>query len=164
MTLRPPTGPSACRTNGGTWRQIRPSEVPHAQSVRHSRQPVPVHPRRPGGALDPQHPAVVVLDTLRRSHPAARANRKRFLPAADPRARGLTISCGAALFNLRMAIRAAGHEPVVRLVPDDNDPDLLARVEVMASNWQPAAAERRLWEAIPRRHTNREAFTGRACR
>ena len=37
-----------------------------------------------------------------------RADPARWLKVGDPRARGLTISCGAALFNLRMALRGDG--------------------------------------------------------
>lgn len=93
-----------------------------------------------------------------------RANWKRYLAVADPRARELTISCGAALFNLRIALRAAGYEPVVWLVPDpNNDPDLLACVEAAANKTpRPAASEQRLYDAIPQRHTNRGPFTGPA--
>ena len=43
----------------------------------------------------------------------------RHLKVIDPRHRELFISCGAALFNLRMAIRVTGHDPVVWLLPDE---------------------------------------------
>jgi hypothetical protein len=42
----------------------------------------------------------------------------RHLEVIDPRHRELFISCGAALFNLRMAIRVTGHDPVIWLLPD----------------------------------------------
>jgi hypothetical protein len=91
-----------------------------------------------------------------------RADRKRFLQHTDPRRRELVISCGAALFNLRMALRVTGHEPVVRLMPDpDNDPDLLASVEIVLSRpYAPNMVEQGLYETIPWRHTNREPFAG----
>ena len=42
-------------------------------------------------------------------------------------AREYTISCGAALFNLRLAIRVAGHELAVWVLPDPrHDSTLLA--------------------------------------
>jgi hypothetical protein len=41
----------------------------------------------------------------------------RHLTVIDPRHRELLISCGAALFNLRLAIRVTGHDPVVWLLP-----------------------------------------------
>ena len=60
------------------------------------------------------------------------ADRARALPVVDPRDRELTISCGAALFHLRVALRAAGRAGEVTLLPDPDDPDLLARVRPAA--------------------------------
>jgi hypothetical protein len=40
------------------------------------------------------------------------------------------VACGAALLNLRLAIRACGIEPVVHLLPDRDRPALLAAVEI----------------------------------
>jgi len=54
----------------------------------------------------------------------------RFRVAADPRARGLHLSCGAALFNLRLSSAQVGYEPVVRLLPDRGHPTLLASVRL----------------------------------
>ena len=92
-----------------------------------------------------------------------RANRARQLRIADPRGREMIISCGAALFNLRMALRVAGHDPVVWLVPDqENDPDLLASVEIVTNMARPpTSSEQRLYEAIAQRHTNRAPFSAR---
>jgi hypothetical protein len=103
-----------------------------------------------------------------------RADWTRHLKVIDPRHRELLISCGAALFNLRMAIRVAGHDPLVRLLPDGRTAgttacehcgeccgvgDLLASVEVVTRRPHPATpTEQRLYEAIPRRHTVREPF------
>jgi nitroreductase len=91
-----------------------------------------------------------------------RANQDRWLKIADPRARGLTISCGAALFNLRMAIRVTGHNVAVWLLPDPaQDPDLLASVEIVTGRTLgPAATDQELYDAIMRRRTNRSPFTG----
>jgi hypothetical protein len=90
-----------------------------------------------------------------------RADRKRFLEHTDPRHRELFISCGAALFNLRMALRVTGHDAVVWLLPDPaGDPDLLASVEIVLSRpHAPTVVEQRLYETIPWRHTNREPFS-----
>src|SRR5687767_3698769 len=44
------------------------------------------------------------------------ADRSRALPVVDPRDRELTISCGAALFHVRAALRAAGHAGEVALL------------------------------------------------
>jgi nitroreductase len=40
------------------------------------------------------------------------------------------VACGAALLNLRLAIRSCGIEPVVHLLPDMGRPSLLASVEI----------------------------------
>ncbi len=92
-----------------------------------------------------------------------RANLARQLRIADPRGREMVISCGAALFNLRMALRVSGHDPVVWLAPDQRShPDLLASVEVVRSRARPPSfTEQRLYEAIQKRHTNREPFSSR---
>lgn len=91
-----------------------------------------------------------------------RANQDRWLKVADPRARGLTISCGAALFNLRMAIRVTGHNVAVWLLPDPaQDPDLLASVEIVTGRTiGPGVTHQELYDAIMRRRTNRSPFTG----
>jgi len=89
----------------------------------------------------------------------------------DPLAREFAISCGAALFNLRLAIRVAGHDLNVWLLPDRKPvstrpaPDgiwpppestLLASVEIVTTRIKPSTvAEQELYEAIWRRHTNR---------
>jgi hypothetical protein len=89
-----------------------------------------------------------------------RAERDRRLRYVDPEERELVISCGAALLDLRLALRVAGHDSVVWLMPDEkNDRDLLASVEIVGTRaHQPTAVEQRLYEAIPRRHTNRQPF------
>jgi nitroreductase len=90
----------------------------------------------------------------------------RWLTVTDPSARELAISCGAALFNLRMAIRVTGHDAVTWLLPDpDGDPTLLASVEVVTGRVRrPTADEQELYEAIPRRHTYRWPFSPRRVR
>ena len=76
-------------------------------------------------------------------------------------AREIAISCGAALYNLRLAIRVAGHELSVWLVPDpERDTTLLASVEIVTGRIKkPTIAEQELYEAIWRRHTNRWPYT-----
>jgi len=76
---------------------------------------------------------------------------------ADPLGREMLISCGAAVFGLRLAVRSLGYLPVVELLPDRARLRLLARVRV----GQPAvmtAAERAMLEAVPHRHTHRGPF------
>ena len=58
------------------------------------------------------------------------ADPARMLPVADPDGRSLHISCGAALFNLRLAVAVAGRQPVVRLIPDPGQPLLLATLRL----------------------------------
>jgi hypothetical protein len=82
----------------------------------------------------------------------------RRLDVIDPRGRELFISLGAALLNLRIAILAHGRMPLVRLMPDAQDPDHVAAVTVGPPvSVSPTA--RMLAQAIPRRHTNRRPFT-----
>ena len=60
------------------------------------------------------------------------ADRSRALPIADPSGRELTISCGAALQFARMAARNLKREASVELLPDPDEPDLLARLRLGA--------------------------------
>lgn len=88
------------------------------------------------------------------------ADRTRGLPVNDPGNRELTISCGAALFNLRVAAAAAGWDTKVSLLPDTAQPDLLARVD-FADSREPSNEEGALFTAIERRHTYRKPFQDR---
>lgn len=85
------------------------------------------------------------------------ADTQRGLTASDPDGRELVISCGAALFNLRLALRKLGYDADVHLLPDSDNPRLMARVHVAEA--EPADAdERRSFAAMLRRHTHRGAF------
>ncbi len=86
-----------------------------------------------------------------------RADRTRALPVNDPLDRELVISCGAALFNLRVAASNAGFAPLVTISPEREDPDLLAIVELRKGG-QPTSEEEALGEAIVMRRTHRDAF------
>jgi nitroreductase len=88
------------------------------------------------------------------------ADRTRALPANDPDDRELTISCGCALFNLRVAAAAAGLDAEVALLPDAADADLLARVRLAPSVAAQADAE--LSAAMAERRTTRERFAASA--
>ena len=86
----------------------------------------------------------------------------RMLWVADPRGRALHLSCGAALFNLRLAIRASGAKPLVWPLPDPaGEPTLLASVQ-LAEGRPPELAERELFESIWQRHSSRAPFSARA--
>lgn len=86
------------------------------------------------------------------------ADRSRATPAADPDQRELALACGAALLNLRIAIKALGVFPDVRVLPDHRHPDLVATVRP-ASRRVPTPVDIALANAIPRRRTNRRPFT-----
>jgi nitroreductase len=85
------------------------------------------------------------------------ADPERRLRVADPSMRELRIGCGAALFNLRLALIGHGVRPLVTVLPDPTDPELLAVIRRGGSR-PPTPAERRLLAALPHRHTNRRPF------
>lgn len=75
----------------------------------------------------------------------------------DPSGREMLISCGAALFGLRLAIRSLGLMPVVELLPSADQPTHLARI--LAGAKVPATKnEEAMLMAMTRRHTHRGAF------
>jgi len=86
------------------------------------------------------------------------AGRERQLIVADPEGRMLTVSCGVALHHARIALAAAGYTAVVERMPDPSDPDVLAEIHVGAAH-APSDREAQLSDAIPRRRTDRRAFT-----
>ncbi|MFC4061588.1 Acg family FMN-binding oxidoreductase [Planomonospora corallina] len=98
------------------------------------------------------------FNVRRREHIELHADPDRRLPATDPRGRSLHISCGAALFNLRLAMRVAGWRPVSWPLPASDGSTLLAAVRpVEASLASPA--EHELYGAIKERRTNRHPFS-----
>ncbi|MFY1694809.1 Acg family FMN-binding oxidoreductase [Solwaraspora sp. WMMA2101] len=86
-----------------------------------------------------------------------RLDRSRLLPACDPTGWAARIGCGAALYNLRLALAVGGTPAQVRLRPEPADPHLLARL-VPAAPHAATPTECRLHAAIPRRHSNRLPF------
>jgi len=92
-----------------------------------------------GGAME------VRVDPARRS------------PVSDPTGWAARIACGAAVFNLRLALAVAGLPAEVRLRPDPADADLVARL--VPGLPRPATpVERSLYDAVARRHSNRAPF------
>jgi nitroreductase len=87
-----------------------------------------------------------------------RVDRNRALPVNDPRDRELTISCGAALFNARVAAARIGRGLELTLLPDGDGSDVLAR----AALTDHVTDEAGLFAAIAERHTYRGAFIERA--
>ena len=85
------------------------------------------------------------------------ADAGRRLAVADPDGREMMISCGAALFNIRLALRSLDWIPQTRLLPDPAQPTLVAQV-----SWRERAAvdefERRLSSHVLTRRTHRGAF------
>jgi nitroreductase len=75
----------------------------------------------------------------------------------DPLGREMLISCGAAVFGLRLAVRSLGYLPQVELLPDPDRLRLLARVRLGAAV-PITAREREMLEALPHRHTHRGPF------
>ncbi|GGO24828.1 NAD(P)H nitroreductase [Microbispora rosea subsp. aerata] len=87
-----------------------------------------------------------------------RADPERKLRISDPAGRQQTIGCGAALFNVRVTLRALGYEPEVRRFPDPERPLLLATVRVRPGR-EPGEHVRLLNAEIDRRRTHRSGFT-----
>src|SRR5260221_13903914 len=89
-----------------------------------------------------------------------RADPGRTLWVGDPCARALYLSCGAALFNIRTAIRMTGFNPRVWPLPRPEFAAIAAIAAVQAEPGRPPTfAEREMYEAIWQRHTNRDPFT-----
>jgi len=84
----------------------------------------------------------------------------RLLPQIDPEQRQLFMSCGAALMNLRLAIRRFGHTERVQSLPDSRYPDLIASVSPGEAA-PPVARDVALFDAIIQRRTNRDPFLDR---
>jgi hypothetical protein len=85
------------------------------------------------------------------------ADAGRQLMVADPDGREMMISCGAALFTARLALRSLGYLPQASVLPDPAQPLLVARV-----TWGRRAArtgfEQRLFAQVRQRRTHRGGF------
>jgi hypothetical protein len=84
-----------------------------------------------------------------------RADRSRLLPRQDPDGRELHISCGAASLNAQLALRALGMTATPTLLPTK---DVVAELALVHGTG-PTSHELRLLAAVPRRHTDRSAFS-----
>ncbi len=85
------------------------------------------------------------------------ADRTRALPVNDPDDRELTISCGAALLNLRAAAASVRLKVTVRLLPDGAEGGWLARVG-FEEEPENTSSDAGLAEYIERRRTYRKRF------
>ncbi|GAA1331579.1 nitroreductase [Saccharothrix algeriensis] len=81
----------------------------------------------------------------------------RALPATDPDGRELRMACGAALFNLRLGLRARGIRPLVTLLPGASVPGALAVVR-WGGRRDADREVRELIAAVPKRRSNRKPF------
>ncbi|MEE4590816.1 hypothetical protein V2J94_02700 [Streptomyces sp. DSM 41524] len=94
-----------------------------------------------------------------------RAAPERALRYADPMGRALSVSAGAAVFNLRVAVAHFGWDPVVRLLPYRSQPDLLATVRLAASPHDRAGrhdgGHDDLYDVMWRRHSSRSPYSAR---
>jgi hypothetical protein len=81
----------------------------------------------------------------------------RQLSVADPDGREMMISCGAALFTAKLALRSLGFVVETRVLPEPANPLLVARLR-----WRRRAAptgfELRLFSQVTRRRTHRGGF------
>src|SRR4051794_17225341 len=94
---------------------------------------------------------------VRGSRLTVHADADRRLEVADPDGREMLISCGAALFTLRLAARHLGCAADVRLRPDPERSMLLADVDI--STCRPATAdEQRMFEQVEWRRSHRGGF------
>lgn len=84
-------------------------------------------------------------------------DQRRRLAAADPTGWGARIGCGAAVFNLRLALAVAGKPAEVRVRPYPAHLDVVARL--VPARPRPATPyERSLFAAVARRRSNRSPF------
>jgi hypothetical protein len=85
------------------------------------------------------------------------ADSRRQLGVADPAGREMLISCGAALFTAKLALRSLGYIPETRILPDPNDPLVVAQLR-----WRhrapPSGYELALYKDVTRRRTHRGGF------
>lgn len=85
------------------------------------------------------------------------ADRTRSLPNIDPYDRELVISCGAALFNLRVALAHFNVPIEITTFPQSTEPDVVARITFPAQG--PTLRDlAELFEVITERTTNRGPF------
>jgi nitroreductase len=88
------------------------------------------------------------------------ADESRARPIADPDGREMFLACGAALENVRIAVRHLGREVEIDVLPDSARPRLVARLRLGQSRG-PTHTEARFFTAIPLRRSNRARFHAR---
>jgi len=113
---------------------------------------------RAGGLAPSLHNSQPWQFAVGSNHVEVYADASRQLRDSDPTGRSLLISCGAAVFNLRVAIAHLGFHPRPRLMPDPNDPTLVATIDV---DKRQRADLGRFYKALLARRTNRRPFQDR---
>jgi len=88
------------------------------------------------------------------------ADPSRALPATDPDGRELVMACGAAMANLKIAAAHFGRATSTEILSGHRRDGLLARVRLEERCASTPEAEE-LFQAIPRRRTNRLPLDGR---
>lgn len=89
------------------------------------------------------------------------ADPRRYLPVLDAERRQQIQSCGCALYNARISVRAQGYEDdVTVMLADALEPEHLATLQ-LGEHRISSDADLALMRAIPLRHTNRRAFAKR---
>ena len=85
------------------------------------------------------------------------ADETRWLAATDPQQRDLLVSCGAFLHHLQAALAGCGVEALVRRLPNPQQPQHLASLEL--GPHRPSDAELRRAGAIMHRRSDRRPFS-----
>ena len=88
------------------------------------------------------------------------ADQARWLRATDQDGRDLMLSCGAALHHLRVALAAAGVDTSVHRLPDPDQPDLLATIDLHPGSGRNYGVDPEQAAAILARRTDRRRFDG----
>lgn len=87
-------------------------------------------------------------------------DQSRVLSMVDAEGREMIMSCGAALANLRVALRYFGFSWLMEVPSKPGEEQMLARL-IIEKGVEPTEEERKLFFAIPQRRTNRRAFSNR---
>jgi Nitroreductase family len=85
------------------------------------------------------------------------ADDSRRLAVADPDGREMIISCGAALFTARLALRSLGWIPQTLVFPEQSQPLFVARV-TWSRGAAPTELEQQLADQVRQRRTHRGGF------
>ncbi|MGA8114003.1 MAG: nitroreductase [Actinocatenispora sp.] len=150
-----------------TRRRGPAEETPPSPDSQSSRRAVSGHV--PAAALAGALDAAICAPSLHNSQPwhfvvgdgviQVRLEPRRALPVADPEGNAARIACGAAVYNIRLAMATQlGYDPVVRLAPVRGDCPMLVATVTPGAQRPPTPHERGQYAVIGRRHSNRYPF------